>query len=452
MELLDDAKGRDRSYPGMIDSGVRSADVLARDGSLLMKLRSREIAFWVVVALGVLLRAAVMLRGNGVFDDPDNYLALARSLVSGEGYVLGGRPTAYRPPFYPLLLAPLTPIFGDKSWLGVALLHLALGGATVWLTAAAAKGSGMSTGRQALAAVIVAADPVLVWQSRSVMTETTSAYLVALILAVTTRRGWSGAVLGGLGLGLLALCRPSGLAAASLVLAAALFVPPGAWRERLARGGLMAAALALSLLPWTIRNACVLGEPICGTTHGGYTLALANNPTYYHEVLGGPSGQVWTGALQWQWWDSVNRATAGMTEPQADRFLRDSVFRLARNRPAEFGRSVLHRLAHFWALVPAGSVYSRGMRWASLVWTLPLWIALALGLFRVDLWRWPRIVAPVFCAGFTIVHAFYWTDMRMRAPLVPAIAVVAASASFFRPTPRQACIPAQSMAPSSGNG
>jgi 4-amino-4-deoxy-L-arabinose transferase-like glycosyltransferase len=393
-----------------------------------------------------------MLRANGTFDDPDNYLPLARSLVAGEGYALGGRPTAYRPPLYPILLSPFVLVLGNQSLLGVALLHLALGGATVWLTAAAAKGSGMPAVRQALAALIVASDPVLVWQSRSVMTETPSAFLVALTLAGTIRRGWSGAVLGGLGLGLLALCRPSGIAAAGLVIAAALLVPPGSWRERLLRGGLIAAALVLCLLPWTIRNAYVIGEPICGTTHGGYTLALANNPTYYHEVLYGAPGQVWTGALQWQWWDSVNRATAGMSEPQADRYLRDSVFRLARNRPPEFARAVVHRLDHFWGLFPSGSVYSRPMRWASLAWTLPLWIALALGLFRIDLWRWPRIVAPLFCVGFTAVHAFYWTDMRMRAPVVPAIAVIAASASLARRAPRQGSAPAQAPPYSLANG
>jgi len=386
------------------------------------------IFLWAVVALAVILRAAVMLRAQETFDDPDNYLPLARSLLSGEGYAQAGRPTAYRPPLYPILLAPFVPLLRDRSWLGVGLLHLALAGATVWLTAAAAKGSGLPTLRQGLAALVVAADPVLVWQSRSVMTETLSAFLVALTLAGATCRAWSGAVIAGLGLGLLALCRPSGMAAAGLVIAAALLVPPGTWRERLERGGLIGAALLLCVLPWTLRNAYVFGEPIWGTTHGGYTLALANNPTYYHEVVDGPPGQVWTGALQWQWWDSVNRATAGMSEPQADRYLRDSVFRLARNRPAEFARAVVHRLSHFWSLFPSGSVYSPAIRWASLAWTLPVWIALGFGLLRVDIWRWPQIVAPLVVAGFTAVHAFYWTDMRMRASIVPAIALVAASA------------------------
>jgi hypothetical protein len=407
---------------------------------------------WAIVLAGVGLRAAVMVSGHGTFDDPDNYLPLARSLASGDGFALGGRPTAYRPPLYPILLAPFCPVLGNQTRLGVAVLHLVLGGATVWLTAAAAKGSGLPAYRQLFAASIVAVDPVLVWQSRSVMTETLSAFLIALALAGTTRRGGRAPIFGGLALGLLALCRPSGLAAAGLVIVAALKAPPGTWKERLTRSSLIAVMVLACLLPWTMRNLWVFGEPICGTTHSGYTLALANNPTYYHEVVDGPAGQVWTGLQQWRWWDSVNRATAGMTEPQADRYLRDSVFRLAHNRPAEFVRAMLHRMVHFWGLFPSGSVYSRPMRWASLLWTLPLWTALGLGLLRIETWRWARIVAPVVCIAFTLVHAFYWTDIRMRAPLVPAIAIVAASASLFGSSPRRDALSRNDLRPVSKNG
>ena len=49
------------------------------------------------------------------------------------------------------------------------------------------------------------------------------------------------------------------------------------------------------LAPWAVRNALVLGEPVWTTTHGGYTLALANNEVYYRDVLGGSPGQVWYG-------------------------------------------------------------------------------------------------------------------------------------------------------------
>ncbi len=41
-----------------------------------------------IVLVAILLRAAVMLRGPGPFDDPDNYLPLARSLAEGGGFCL----------------------------------------------------------------------------------------------------------------------------------------------------------------------------------------------------------------------------------------------------------------------------------------------------------------------------------------------------------------------------
>ena len=82
--------------------------------------------------------ARSMARRSGAFDDPDNYLPLARSLAAGDGFVQRGRATAYRPPLYPLMLAPLVSKTGEVSFPGIALLHLGLGAGTVWLTAKAA--------------------------------------------------------------------------------------------------------------------------------------------------------------------------------------------------------------------------------------------------------------------------------------------------------------------------
>ncbi|MFI5456687.1 MAG: ArnT family glycosyltransferase [Isosphaerales bacterium] len=394
--------------------------------------RTSRDPVWAIILLAVLLRAAVMVRGSGPFDDPDNYVPLAKSLATGAGFMLRGRPTAYRPPLYPLLLAPLISQGGNPSVLGIALLHLALGAGTVWLTAAAAKGSDLSRGQVAIAALVTACDPVLVWQSRSVMTETPAAFLIAASLAALCRLGWRGPVLGGLGFGLAALCRPSVLAGAVLTIAAALVVKPGEPRLRLVRGGVLAVTLVIVLSPWVIRNTWVFGEPVWTTTHGGYTLALANNPVYYDEVLNGPPGRVWSGEDQRSWWDSVNRATKGMSEPGADRYLRSQVWKLARDRPVDFGRAMLARIGHFWSVAPAASVYSGRARWATMAWTIPLWAAVCLGLVQPGLWRWPRIAAPLVAIGLTLVHVLFWTDLRMRAPIVPAIALVAAGGPFLR--------------------
>ena len=137
----------------------------------------------------------------------------------------------------------------------------------------------------------------------------------------------------------------------------------------------------------------IFGVPVWTTTHGGYTLALANNEVYYRDVLNGSPGAVWTGDDQWRWWDSVNRAPAGMTEPEADRFLRHTVLKLALTSPARFLRLPL-ALGRFWSLAPATAVYSPAVRWGPRSGRFRSG-ALLLGLFRRQLWQWPQVAAPL---------------------------------------------------------
>jgi 4-amino-4-deoxy-L-arabinose transferase-like glycosyltransferase len=387
-----------------------------------------ELPIVIAIIASVVIRTTVMAAGSGRFDDPDNYLPLAHSLAAGQGLALKGQPTAYRPPLYPLLLAPILKLAGAQAITAIALFHLVLGAAMVGMTALCARRWGFTPSRSIAAAWIVALDPVLAWQSRFVMTETLTAFLCASALAALTVPGWRGSVGGGVFLGLAGLSRPSMLPGAILVVVPGSMVHPGGLVDRLGRCGLMVLSLLLVSSPWAIRNALIFGEPVWTTTHGGYTLALANNEVYYRDVLNGPPGSVWTGHDQWLWWNSVERDTTGMSEPQADRFLRNRVVNLAFAQPLTFLRAGLHRLRRFWSLAPAGAVYPPVVRWATAAWTLPLWIALGLGLGRRSLWRWPQIAAPLLIAGLSLVHTLFWTDLRMRAPIVPAIALVAAGA------------------------
>jgi 4-amino-4-deoxy-L-arabinose transferase-like glycosyltransferase len=261
------------------------------------------------------------------------------------------------------------------------------------------------------------------------MTETLTAFLLAAALARAAADDRWAAPGCGLLLGLASLCRPSILPGAGLAVLAATLVPGGAWRERARRGLGLALAVAVVLTPWAVRNRIVLGEFVWTTTHGGYTLALANNEVYYREVLDGPPGTVWTGPEQQLWWEAVNLRTAGMPEPAADRLLRDEVVALARREPWTFARACVARLATFWSPSPSAGVYGTRTRALTLAWTAPLWVAFALGLTAGTFRRWPGIVAPCLIVGLTAVHALYWTDLRMRAPIVPAIALIAAFAN-----------------------
>ena len=383
----------------------------------------------VIVLVGLLLRGALLVHAlrAGRLDDHDKYLPLARGLAHGHGFALDGRPTAYRPPLYPIMLAPLTAVLGERVDDGVAALHLTLGAGTIVLTWCVARRWGLGSGLSLVAAAVVAGDPVLVSQGRAVMTETLAAFLISAALAALTLPKKWGAVMGGIAFGLGALCRPSLLPAAAVTALAALWLGPGGRRDRLAWSALLVVATLATLSPWVCRNAAVFGVPIGTTTHGGYTLYLANNPVYYDEVVNGPPGAVWTGPNQNDWWDATSRSVRGLSEPQADRAQQSAAFDVIASRPRDFAWASVARLGRFWGLAPAAVVYPRWLRALTMVWTVPLWVALVAGLTSATARRWPQAAAPATLFALTLVHTFYWTDLRMRAPLVPAVALLAAA-------------------------
>lgn len=395
-----------------------------------MASRLSTLATIGLVLAAMLLRLGLVIQAGGCREDPDNYLPLARSLVAGEGYQIKKKPTAYRPPLYPILLAPLVSMSGDAVPWAIGGLHVLLGGATVALTGAFVRRASGKAYAPWLAMTIVAFDPVLAVQARGVMTETLAAALTAVSLWGASREGTRGALLGGLGFGFSTLCRPSLLPGAVLVSLARVGKNESHPFRSILEFLLFWLVLASVMAPWTIRNWLVLGAPIWSTTHGGYTLALANNPFYYADVLDGPSGAVWSGENQKYWARQIYRATLTMEEPEADRAIQEGTIAFMWDHPDQVMRASLARLGRFWGVAPAGAVYPWALRMATLAWTIPFWILVALGLCGGGVRGWPLVSALLVVVGLTAVHCFYWTDLRMRAPIVPALAAIAADASI----------------------
>lgn len=393
-----------------------------------------------IVVVSVAARLAVVVPRIGrEADDPDHYLTLAKSISEGRGFTLSKTPTAYRPPLYPILLAPLIvhldPIrVFPKIWgpLGIypltwpiAVLHLMLGAATVSFTMTAARRWGLPTIGVAIAGLVVALDPLLVSQSRSIMTETLAAALLAWALAASGKDGWPGVIETAIAFGFAALCRPSLLACAGVAILIAAISRSDTWRPRLARAGVSVAILGAILSPWAIRNRLTIGEFVWTTTHGGYTLALANNEEYYRDVLHGNHGEIWSDESREGWSRTIAIETDGLTEPEADRAIASRTWALIRSHPRDFLRASLARIGRFWAVSPSSMVYGVKVRVASATWTIPVFALALLGLSRRDGWTGPGGVAIAMIVGLSCVHLVYWTDMRMRAPLTPAIALMA---------------------------
>ncbi len=391
-------------------------------------VRLREAIVVVLLALSARASVLVVMRTN-LQADPDAYVAIARHLRQQGDFARGGRLTAYRPPLYPLLLAA---IGGDDSnWgpLRIAVLHAVLGAATVLLVFLMAADQG---GRKTawIAAGLVAIDPLLLQQSTLVMTETLAVLLAAATLYVFQRtEPQSQTALANLArgacLGLAILCRPT-----FLVWCGLLTLPSLGRRPRPLKGlAVMLVAAGVLLLPWTLRNWRHLGKPIFTTTHGGYTLWLANNPGFYDYLRQRDRPPQWDSAQL----DQVHLARLrelDFDEVRTDRFCYAQAWKTIQQRPGDFLWSIGVRVGRLWRLAPHAATRqeswpAKAARYAVGLWYAALFLLAARGYWlRPDLRAGPPHATGLWLAiSLTIVHAFFWSNLRMRAPVTPWIAL-----------------------------
>jgi 4-amino-4-deoxy-L-arabinose transferase-like glycosyltransferase len=400
----------------------------------------------------VVLVAAIGVRGAWLYvrapalkADADGYRQLAASLVekgvfgypqpSGSG---GGavKPTAFRPPLYPLLLAAVGATDPERD-IAAAALHLVLGvgtvGVTFWLADRWRLGNwGL------VAAALVALDPILLNQSNLLMTETLATCLAVAALAALTCYAryptFTAAASSGAAIGVAALCRPTFLAwlpwVALLMIACR---PPSAARWRFLRAATLVMAAVLALGPWLIRNCRVFGHPIAGTTHGGYTLLLGNNREFYDFLRRSDWGRVWDSQRLDREFNRAKTRRSG-NEVAADHWAYRQALECIRREPRMFVYSTLVRVGRLWGLVPhqvkaSEDTLQQLARWSVGAWYLSCFALALLGAatlrrrLLVPPWGW----GVTLCLAFTTVHAFYWSNMRMRAPLVPVICLLAAA-------------------------
>ncbi len=403
-----------------------------------------------VLVLAALLRAGALAVGSGhLSEDRDDYLVVARHYVThGFWHSFENIPDSFRPPLLPLVMAALMKAGGGSAALGV--FQLVLGTATVALTWHIGRRLGL--GRlSAVAAALVALDPLLVEYTTFPMTETLFTFLVTLFIALATPKKrdaaaprFSTARLAALGavFGASALCRPTIWPVAGLV---AIWLAVRTLRgqepvARVVRGTLVAlVATVVVVSPWVIRNARLLGAPVLTTTHGGYTLLLGNNAAFFQQVAARPLWEEWHSdapdRFQQTWFSNLiadmdRDIGPGAGEMAADRWM----YRRARHdiaaEPRLFARACLLRCAEFWNVIPLAP--SRSALGTAVVWSVGVGYSLELVFFLAGLAslfrRWDdRWMLPLLLIlNFTLVHLVYWSNMRMRAPLVPLIALIAA--------------------------
>jgi len=442
---------------------------------------TRERCLLAAVLLAALaIRGGVLwaLRGN-LSADPDAYRQIAENLLRHGVFAMGQsehpQPTAYRPPLYPVVLSNLPAAAGRHVSLAkVAVLHVLLGVGTVWLTWLIARRVGsahqiptgmVGTAHPTAASLLVACDPILLHQQSLVMTETLATLLAALALWCLVRfsdcRSWFWAGLSGGAIGLAALCRPTFLPWLGLVGVAMLVVRGGRdfrfqisdfrMQQRsfwLDMGWRLANFVALSVVaigimsPWAMRNYRVFGKPIATTTHGGYTLYLGNNPEFF-DYLRHHDPLPWTPSVDFPGAMFPPTATAypaaAEMELWMDQLLQKQAWSTMRNDPRSALQAGSYRIRQLWSPLPhkltaEESTARMMLRYATCAWYCGVYALAAVGIWRLR----GRLLAPpwiwgvLLCLAFTAVHTFYWTNLRMRAPLMPFVALVAAGALMPR--------------------
>lgn len=418
------------------------------------KPQKREIRWLIVVVFGslVLRLFLMLLRSGDLRTDPDSYAILAQNMVQQFGFCKprSNLPTAFRPPLYPFLLS-LPLYFGIAVSTAVAFVNLLCSAVTVISTWWLARLIGLSGRWLILVTIAAAVDPLLLRYSVLAMTEVLTAALLTTALVNTGRllqsddsktpvhgrTVWTA----GICFGLTAMCRP----VAYVTLAGVLFLLVIDWLasrlpadskspDRRVRHALyLAIGVAVVVSPWIIRNALRFGDVIPATTHGGYTLLLGNNKVFYNEVVRSSDNTVWQGESLEAWQKQLQSEMRSdgvrpTDEKSVDRWMYARARSEIRSDTSAFLQACVLRWRRFWALAPTADSggLPNALSFGVSTWYLAVWAGLVGSLFCGI--RGRRDIQMLWLAilSFLVVHTFYWTNTRMRAPLTGVFVVLSA--------------------------
>lgn len=405
-------------------------------------VRARRLIAAAAVA-GLVLRLAFGLlywTGKPLTHDEREYLALARSLADGRGFVYDASPetgTAQqfgRAPAYPLFLTIIGAGSGEPSSspARVKIAQAIVGALVIWLIGTiASRAAGGVAG--VAGAALAAAYPPLVWICAYVLSETIySALALGAVLLLdmaveradktgNARAGGASALGAGLLSGIAILVRPVML----------FFLPLAAlwlWRRR--RRSLAVALIVTSVavvVPWTARNYRVYGRFVLVASEGGVTFWTGNHPLARGE------GDLAANPAIKQADIAFRAAHPGLSAEELESlYYRDALRYIAAN-PAWWLGLVARKA--FYTIVPVGPSYTlHSMRYlaASVVSYLAL-LLVALPGVRV-LWRSRRRPAALFllAASTVLVSLVFFPQERFRIPVIDPTLIVLAAAACAR--------------------
>ncbi len=431
---------------------------MARDGEAGMNTAAwKQITLILALALTARLAAGVYLQtrldrrqARFEFGDSQSYWTLGRAIAQRGPYRCGPENAqVFRTPGYPLLLAPIFCVAGDRPGVIWARAQSALFGTLAvggvwWL------GRELFDARTGLIAAAVATFyPGAVAISAFVLSEAPFCALMLLQFALWTaawkarlpRRAAALAVLAGVAAGAATLVRPSWLLFTPFAVVVAFLVgsenaqadtgapsprpsPEGKGR-RAWLGVVVLAALVVTMMPWWIRNARVTGRFVPTTLQVGASLYDGLNP----QATGASNMDLVPKSVE----QLRRQATAGEVpggatlEIELDRRFRDAAGSFALNNPGSVARLAGVKLMRVWNVWPNEASFSAWpIRAAVVLSYLPVLVLGIIGAAGTIRRGWPYVICWLPVVYFTILHVIFVGSIRYRQPAMLGLIVLAA--------------------------
>ncbi len=426
---------------------------------------SRRAGFVAAVVVGAGLRLLWVIwatRTPNELRDPAEYLRIAIGLTEGISprFGGGGGPSAYWPPGYPALLAPFVWVARETGWASAAfvasLVNVVAGTITIVLSGfLAARWIGPHA--RNTAAWLVALCPALVYWTSTAHSETAFTPFLLGILALATvgaRDGWRRRwLLVGLLAGAAFLVRSPGLIGLAAP-ALAIRAQTGTWRGSARATGLVALAVVVVLVPWTIRNGVQVGVWSPASTNNAGAACFGNHddalplwepdklsPRIQADCYGGSPFDDRRFLPMLERLGAAPPPGVELTEPDEAHWYRSAMGKAvhwATTHPVQATRLYSDKLWETWSsegrVVDGARNYSEP-GWAGR-WHGPLgdlanlwgWIVGALALIGLALVPACRRALPIWVpiVLYTLAILVGVIDPHYRYPVVPLVAVLAA--------------------------
>jgi ABC-type cobalt transport system substrate-binding protein len=412
----------------------------------MAKLERRHVLQILIVALAIVLGLVVMVMtgiNNVDFVDTKDYVYTAATLVQ-KGYY----PDSY---FFPLFRPPLYPLFLAAIWMispgnivAVKVIQILIHGVTCWLVFKIALEITKDETISFLGALFFVINPLFLYMAVGIQSESIHAFLFTLAMFFLVRMVMSDkvkisyAIWSGVALGLAALNKPSALGVGA-VLAGTLFLLMWRRKNGFTGAATVAAAMFLTLVPWTIYIWQTRGELIVISDAGGYNLWVGNHPRLIPLFRGEINDTAAADAendniiaerdkLMAEWRVTKNYDNLSLKQ-------RESLWRAAAidrfvQNPGQTAELFALKFYILWRPFANNISHSIGKSLMAAAVLVPLYIFGLWGLLRLWKDRQTRKVVWLFIAtavSVTAIHVIILTSMRYRLPYVdPMLTILAA--------------------------